>query len=304
MNFRALTVLALLVPLVLAVQARAATLAQGPLSVVLPDSVGEGDPFLVEVRLAGQARPVRVEWMGRSVDVVLSRKGDFCRGEVLLGAGLGCQHGVQPIRVEAAGAGVRETLHGGVLVKAVAFPEQRLNVEPRMVTPSKENLARIKREQELIRSVLAGPDTPRGWGFPFQRPVPGVVTSAFGLRRVFNGQPRNPHTGLDLQAGMGETVLAANRGKVILTGDFYFNGKSVFIDHGQGVISMYFHLSRVDVAEGQQVERGGRVGLAGASGRATGPHLHFGMKILGQTVDPTPLFTTGSASNRQALGGS
>ena len=298
---RALTIL---IFLAFAFAAQAATLTEGPLSVTVPDAVGEGDPFLVEVRLENQVEKVTVEWLGKAVDVTMAKRGGTFRGEVLLGAGLGCPHGEQTIVVEALRPGRRELVLGKIRVDAVDFPEQRLNLPPKMVTPTQENLARIKREQEQINKALAEISPRRFWSFPFLRPVPGDVTSAFGLRRILNGQPRSPHSGLDLDGKTGDQVCAANQGKVLLIGDFYFNGKSVFLDHGQGVISMYFHLSRVDVVLGQSVERGHQVGLVGASGRATGPHLHFGMKILGQAVDPTPLFTAGSGFDRGPREGS
>ncbi|WP_243363377.1 M23 family metallopeptidase [Fundidesulfovibrio terrae] len=290
--------------LAFAAVSQAATLVEGPLSVTVPEAVGEGAPFLVEVRLQNQVEKVTVEWLGKTVDVTMNRREGAFRGEVLLGAGLGCPHGEQTLVVEALRPNRREMVLGKITVNAVDFPEQRLKLPPKMVTPSKDDLARIKREQELITKALAGITPRRFWSFPFLRPVPGEVTSAFGLRRILNGQPRSPHSGLDLDGKTGDPVAAANQGKVVLVGDFYFNGKSVFIDHGQGVISMYFHLSRVDVVLGQYVERGHQVGQVGASGRATGPHLHFGMKILGQAVDPTPLFTAESAEGLGGKGGS
>jgi len=297
---------ALLALLLLAVTAtaQAAVLTEGPLSVTVPESVGEGQVFLVEVSLTNQVETVLVEWMGRTTEVTMSKRGNAFKGELLLGAGLGTKHAPQTILVEALRPNRREMVLGKIAVTAVPFPEQRLSLPPSMVTPSKENLARIKREQEQVNAVLAVASSRKFWNFPFLRPVPGEVTSAFGLRRILNGQPRSPHSGIDFDAMAADPVLAANQGRVALTGDFYFNGKSVFLDHGQGVYTMYFHLSRIDVTPGQHVERGHLVGLVGSTGRSTGPHLHFGMKILGQSVDPMPLFTAGGAFDRQAKGGS
>lgn len=295
---------ALLILLAFAASAHAATLVEGPLTVVVPDSVGEGQPFLVEVMLANQVENVRVEWMGKTAEVTMSRRGGVFRGETLLGAGLGASHGRHTILVEAVRPNRREMVLGKIDVTPVAFPEQKLKLPSRMVTPSKENLARIKREQQMISEAMSVNSGRRFWSFPFLRPVPGEVTSAFGLRRILNGQPRNPHSGIDFDAQMGEEVRAANQGRVILTGDFYFNGNSVFLDHGHGVITMYFHLSRINVTKGQHVERGHLIGNVGSTGRSTGPHLHFGMKILGQSVDPMPLFTAGGPFDRAAGGGS
>jgi len=300
MAFRTLLpLLALLLSVALAAadgEARAGVFTSGALSVSLPDEVAEGQPFLVEIGVAGPAERVQLEWLGRSVEISLAREGASSRGLALLGVGLDVQPGEQLLSVETAGGQRRERLQGKVRVVPGSFPEQRLNLPKDMVTPSKENLARIKREQELVAKAVSATSPLRLWSLPMQRPVPGVVTSAFGLRRILNGQPRSPHSGLDLDGTSGEPVLSAGRGRVALTGDFYYNGKSVFIDHGNGVFSMYFHLSALDVADGQLVERGQAVGKVGATGRATGPHLHFGLKILGQNVDPTSLFDSGVPS--------
>lgn len=272
---------------------------QGPLSVSVPDAVGEGQPFVAEVTLAGQAQSVRMEWMGKSVDVTMAPRGNAYAGMQLMGAGLGCAHEGQPLVVEAVHGGKRDVVRAIIQAVPTVFPEQRLTLPKQMVTPSKENQERIKRERVIINQALSALSPQRLWTFPFLRPVPGEVTSAFGLRRILNGQPKNSHTGIDFDAFMSDPVLAANQGRVLLTGDFYYNGRSVFIDHGQGVITMYFHLSEIGVETGQQVARGQEVGKIGSTGRSTGPHLHFGMKLQGQSVDPMPLFTVGGIFDGQ-----
>jgi len=295
----ALCVLALAAPL----QAARQVLTEGPLTVTVPESVGVGQPFVAEVRLENQVEKVTLEWLGRTVEVLMAKQGREFRGEALLAAGLDVKPGTQTLVVEALRPTRREMVLGRIEVTPTQFPEQRLNLPQGMVTPSKENLARIKREQALIAKAMNEQGERRFWSFPFLRPVPGEVTSAFGLRRVLNGQPRSPHAGIDFDAQTGDPVHAVNQGKVILTGDFFFNGYSVFLDHGQGVVSMYFHLSEIVVGPGQHVERGQLLGRAGASGRATGPHLHFGMKVLGQSVDPMPLFTAGGPFDKRPRGG-
>jgi len=166
------------------------------------------------------------------------------------------------------------------------YPEQRLTIKERnKVDPSPEEIARIEREQahtaELKRRFTdAEPDT------GFARPADGRLSSRFGLRRFFNGQPRNPHNGLDFAAPSGAPVRAPAAGTVIDTGDYFFNGKSVFIDHGQGLISIYMHLSRIDVQVGQRVARGESLGAVGATGRSTGPHLHWTVILNDTPVDP------------------
>lgn len=166
------------------------------------------------------------------------------------------------------------------------YPEQRLSIKnKRKVEPSAEDIARIEREQahtaQLKRRFSAGePDT------DFGRPADGRLSSRFGLRRFFNGLPRNPHNGLDFAAPTGTPVRAPAAGKVIDTGNYFFNGNSVFLDHGQGLISIYMHLSRIDVQVGQQVTKGERLGAVGATGRSTGPHLHWTVILNDTPVDP------------------
>jgi murein DD-endopeptidase MepM/ murein hydrolase activator NlpD len=124
---------------------------------------------------------------------------------------------------------------------------------------------------------------------PFVRPVPGEPTSRFGTRRLFNGEPRSPHPGIDLRAAAGATVAAAGGGRVVLADELYYSGNLVILDHGGGLFTLYAHLSRIDVREGQSVRRGERLGLAGATGRVTGPHLHWGAKVGDREFDPTAL---------------
>lgn len=171
------------------------------------------------------------------------------------------------------------------------YPEQRLTIkDQRKVEPNPDDLARIEREREITEAVKRRfsdrmPDT------GFALPAGGPLSSRFGLRRVFNGQPRNPHAGLDVAVGTGAPVRAPAAGVVVNTGDYFFNGRTVFIDHGQGLITAYMHLSRIDVRNGQSVGKGERLGAAGASGRVTGPHLHWAVILNNTPVDPE-LFLT------------
>jgi murein DD-endopeptidase MepM/ murein hydrolase activator NlpD len=166
------------------------------------------------------------------------------------------------------------------------YARQSLKVPPRQVNLSAADLARVTRERVRIDRALshwieAQPDTLR-----MPQPVAGVRSSSFGMRRVFNGEARNPHTGMDIAAPSGAPVMAPIAGTVVDTGEYFFNGNTVFIDHGRGLISMYCHLSAVDVKPGQRLAAGDRIGAVGMTGRATGPHLHWGLSLNGVWVDP------------------
>jgi murein DD-endopeptidase MepM/ murein hydrolase activator NlpD len=172
-------------------------------------------------------------------------------------------------------------------VVAKQYPEQRLTIANRkMVNPDPQDLERIRSESAQMREQYLSFTEALQRLRPFLKPVDGVTSSPFGRRRILNDQPRSPHSGLDIAAGQGTPVGAPAPARVSLTGDFYFNGKTVFLDHGQGLVTMYCHLSEISVEPGDAVERGATIGLVGATGRATGPHLHWSVSLNGNRVDP------------------
>lgn len=213
------------------------------------------------------------------------------RWDTLFGIDMGQEPGTYEVRVWLAGA---DGTSGQDVVAAIrilpeAFGEERFTVPDSKVHLSEEALARVKREKARIASLWSSGTTERLWEGPFQIPVEGRPGSPFGLRRWINGERRSPHTGMDIKAPEGRPVWAANSGRVVLVGDFFFAGNAVFLDHGQGIYTMYFHLSKVNVVEGQTLKRGEVLGLVGMTGRATGPHLHWGVRLGGARVDPASL---------------
>ncbi|QJA05545.1 M23 family metallopeptidase [Thermosulfurimonas marina] len=173
-----------------------------------------------------------------------------------------------------------------VSVLPKAYPEERLKLPERMVIFPPKVLARIKKEVALILRTVSRTEGACRWPGPMVPPVKGRVSSPFGLRRILNGRPRSPHSGVDFAVPAGTPVRAAQSGRVVLTGDFYLPGKVIILSHGCGIYTYYAHLSRIKVKKGQEVSQGEVIALSGATGRATGAHLHFGLYVAGERVDP------------------
>ncbi|VAW93376.1 Peptidase, M23/M37 family [hydrothermal vent metagenome] len=173
-------------------------------------------------------------------------------------------------------------------VKQKKYKTQYLTIKnKRKVNPTKKDIERIIKEKKVIRTVFKKWRNISNVSTEFIVPVNGPFSSPFGLRRFFNKQPRRPHSGLDIAAATGTPVHAAAAGIVSNTGDYFFNGNSVFIDHGQGLITMYFHLSKVNIETGQKVNQGDIIGEVGMTGRVTGPHLHWSVNLNNTRVEPT-----------------
>lgn len=176
-----------------------------------------------------------------------------------------------------------------IRVGARTWSRSQLSVAPRFTSPSDEALERIRRERVIIRSVLDSASPAWLVEGPFRPPRPLDVTSPYGQERVFNGEIQSRHTGLDLRGELGDAAHAAARGRVALTGDFYYSGNGVFLDHGLGVYTGYFHLSKILVSQGQIVEPGDLIGEVGATGRVTGAHLHWSLWVAGSSLDAASL---------------
>jgi len=251
----------------------------------------QGEAILLEQPDEPGLEAVSARWHDRAVPFVRRADGWF----TVIGVDLDVKPGAYSAELELRFADDRlQTRTQSIEVRGKDYPTTALTVAPKYVQPNPEDQARSARESREIAAVYAQLSPQAYWSEPFAAPIPGVQGGRnFGHRRVFNGQPRAPHSGADLRAATGDAIHAANAGRVALAKDLFFSGNAVFIDHGLGVYTTYLHLSEILVEPGQMVERGELIGRAGATGRVTGPHLHWGVRVLDARVDPFSLLSLG-----------
>ena len=205
----------------------------------------------------------------------------------LVGIDLEEQHGPREIRIQGQdNAGKSWEGRATFNVKKKSFPQEKISVSTEFDRFDEATRKRIEQEQEQMVHLWTVTSQKRLWEERFLPPIAAVITSPFGLRRIVNGLPRAPHGGVDLKAPLGTQVVAPNHGRVILRDDFFFSGKSLVLDHGGGLYTMYFHLQDFAVEKGIQVRKGDLIGWTGMTGRVTGPHLHWGARLNGARVDP------------------
>jgi murein DD-endopeptidase MepM/ murein hydrolase activator NlpD len=206
--------------------------------------------------------------------------------QALIGIDLDVRPGRYSIATDARAGIYAQQATKDLVVEPRKFSTRQLQVDDAFVTPPAELTRRIELEAKTLAALWAEPPSPRYWDGPFLRPVPGAATGRFGARSVFNGQPRAPHTGDDFPNPQGTPVVAPNGGRIVLARELYFAGNTVVMDHGGGLFSLLEHLSAIDVLECATVRAGEQIGLVGATGRVTGPHLHWGVRVNGARIDP------------------
>ncbi len=237
---------------------------------------------VVIMKLGSSAQPKpEVRFKGRQV-MVINDEGQWT---AIIGVPLNTKPGKSKVEIFQNG----QTASVAIEIQPKEYPAQYIKLpkgKEKYVTPPPKDLARIKRERKKFGQILSVRSNSESVDTDFHLPIHGRIGSPFGLRRYFNGEPRNPHSGLDLVAPAGTPIKAPAAGRVIDTGDFFFTGNAVFLDHGQGLISGYFHMQRIDVKAGQTVRRGDILGTVGATGRVTGPHLHMNVYLNRTKVDP------------------
>lgn len=266
-------------------------LASGMVEIETPGKVGIGQPFLVKISSRYQLGDLTVKWQGREVKPQVEEAPNDYTAMVILGTSLKTEPSVGELEVSASLWGNFRRFKKELPIVTVQYQKETLSVPPKMVTPPQETMDRIARERAAMKNALQIQSPERMWDLPFTRPVKGKMLSRFGLYRVFNGEAKRRHTGLDFRAWQGTPLHAMAPGKVILVDHMYFAGNAALIDHGNGLMSLYCHMSKLLVQQGDTVTAGQKVGLSGATGRVTGAHLHLAVYAQGVIVDPEPFFT-------------
>jgi len=262
-----------------------AGIARGAPLDLRPPSIFQGG---VAILIWGEDPPSSATAVFRGLNVPLRTEKGKPAG--LLGCDLETEPGAYPVVVSMIDSQGRKRIQRLDLeVREKEFPEERLSLPSSMVSPTEpEVLERIASEQKLLQGIFGNMSGGGDWS-SFRAPVEGPVGSEFGRRRILNGEPRSPHAGIDFRSPAGTPVLAPAEGRVVFVGDLFFTGLTVVLDHGQGLYSLYAHLERIDCHPGDTLALGQEVGRVGQTGRATGPHLHWGVKLRGDRIDPLAL---------------
>jgi murein DD-endopeptidase MepM/ murein hydrolase activator NlpD len=266
----------------------AAKIAAGDVKMIAPKGpVGQGEVAAIQLAGLTEAAEVKGVWQGQPVEFFQHGEEEY---SCLLGIDLSLKPDTYPLEVHVESSGNKVRVYRtGIEVVKTDYGVQHLTLPADMVTLDGATLKRVRREGAEFKKLWDVYTPKRYWYGSFVQPVEGRLTSTFGLRRILNGEPRSSHSGVDLSAALGEPVRAANHGRVVLVGEFFFHGKAVVLDHGWGLYTMYFHLSEVNVSQGDLVGKNCVIGLAGSTGRVTGPHLHWGVRLGGARVDPFAL---------------
>ncbi|MBN1625389.1 MAG: M23 family metallopeptidase [Deltaproteobacteria bacterium] len=246
--------------------------------------MARGDIILLSIK-AGMEEGPRVIWMEKEISLFFNRDRSLWQG--FLAADLNSTLGKYKAIIQMPLSDFEKDYYIQVVDKD--YGVRNLTLPKEKVELGKESLNRVEKESAEVNALWEADITLPKWSSAFIMPVDGDIVGPFGKRSVINNLERSPHTGVDLRAGTGDPVKSTNNGKAILVADHFFTGNSVFLDHGGGIISMYFHLDKILVKAGDTVEKGQVIGLAGSTGRATGPHLHWGVRINGSRVNPLTL---------------
>ena len=253
-----------------------------------PEQLVNGSPVVIEVVPPVRLTALSATWLGH--DVLFSYDSATRTWYGIAGVSLETRPGIYALELKGTTSKSAEVKFSQrIKVQAAKYPSIAVTVAKRFTEPSKEQLQRIQQDKAVKHDVFEHTDPEREWAGKFLRPVSVPVSDVFGTRRTFNGKVQSMHQGLDFAAPTGTPVLAANSGTILLAGPLYFEGNCVVIDHGQGLLTLYLHLSDVAVKQGERIARGQQLGLSGGTGRATGPHLHLAVRWQGVYLNPATL---------------
>jgi len=248
------------------------------------ETSARGDLILITIKADKGDNP-RVNWMDKEIALIFDRTRASWKG--FIATDLNQKAGAYKVLVQAPSSGFEKSFD--IKVTDKDYGVRNLTIPKEKVELDSDTLERVKSEAAVVKTLWDADPTSPEWNEAFLIPVDSSVVGAFGRKSIINNLERSPHTGVDLRGGTGTPVKATNNGRVILVADHFFTGNALYVDHGGGIISMYFHLDKVLVKDGDKIKRGQVIGLIGATGRATGPHLHWGVRINGSRVNPMTL---------------
>ncbi|MFI5114537.1 MAG: M23 family metallopeptidase [Terriglobales bacterium] len=255
-----------------------------------PARVVNGSPVLLRVTTPKPVRTLSGNWLGHEIFFSFDASQKVWVG--LAGVSLETKPGTYPIQLRGeASTGPAIAYEQGIRVLHQRYPRVMLKVPARYTAPSPEEQTEIAQDKEIKAQAFQIVSAERQWKSSFDAPVKAPISDVFGVERVFNGAVQSSHQGLDFRVPSGTSVAAANRGTVLLARPLFFEGNCIVIDHGQGLLTLYLHLSKLRVKEGDQVAKGQPIALSGGTGRATGPHLHLAVRWQGVYLDPKVLLS-------------
>ena len=254
-----------------------------------PTRIVNGAPVVFRVTTPKPARALSGRWLGHEIAFTFDEKQKAWFA--LAGASLETKPGLYPLELSSETAGGKPiTYKQGIAVRRQRYPKVVLTVPGQYTAPGPEELRQIAEDKKVKTEVLQTLSPMQEWRGSFVAPVDAPISGVFGVQRVFNGSVQSTHQGLDFRVTTGTPVAAVNTGKVLLARPMFFEGNCVVLDHGQGLLTLYLHLSKFSVKEGETVEKGQQIGLSGGTGRATGPHLHLSVRWQGVYLNPAGLF--------------
>ena len=254
-----------------------------------PKQIVNGSPFILRVQTPAKLQSLSATWLNHDVYFSWDASGKYWFG--IAGVGLSTAPGAYPLHLSGESAnGNKVAFDQQITVRHMKYPNTAVTVDKKFTEPSATELEEIQKDKTTKQEVFAQFTPTRAWSGDFQQPVTARISDVFGATRTFNGKVQSTHEGLDFAVPTGTAIAALNRGTVVLARPLFFEGNCVMIDHGQGLLSLYLHLSKIEVKEGDMVSSGQEIGLSGGTGRATGPHLHIAVRWQGVYVNPATLF--------------